>query len=367
MNSEIKMVTASKKSLTQSFSRWLEVRGRDIAITFAGLLIAFLGAVYVHFLTPPPSSERHSKVLTIQPGTNFSQVSKILEDNGIIRDRTSFYLLARLEDSIPKIKAGEYEFNTTMTPHSVLKKMVRGEVIKYPITIPEGFNLLQVGEVLGQAAVCSRDDLLKKASDSSLIKSLGFDGESLEGYLFPDTYNFPKMFGEENVIHQMITRFKTVYAPLAKRAEELGLTCSEVVTLASMVEKEAVDDQERRIIAAVFLNRLNRGMALQSDPTAIYGVRKRAASRITREDVLRKTPYNTYHFNGLPPGPIANPGLKSMQAVLYPADVNYLYFVAMNDRTHYFSSTLAEHNRAVARYQRKGKPKSELKKKNESA
>jgi UPF0755 protein len=152
----------------------------------------------------------------------------------------------------------------------------------------------------------------------------------------------------------MAARFKTVYASLAKRAEKLGLSRLDVVILASMIEKEARDDQERRLISAVFHNRLNRGMALQSDPTAIYGVREKRIS-ITREDLQRKTPYNTYIISGLPKGPIANPGIKSLQAVLFPADVGYLYFVSKNDGTHYFSSTLEEHNRAVARYQRRAK------------
>jgi UPF0755 protein len=208
---------------------------------------------------------------------------------------------------------------------------------------------------LEQAKVCEKKIFLEKTKDLNLISSLSLDGDSLEGYLFPDTYNFPKEFGEEQVIRQMAARFKTVYGPLGKRAEQLGLSRREVVILASMIEKEAQDDQERRLISAVFHNRLHRGMALQSDPTAIYDLKKRKSrnERITRQDLLRKSPYNTYQILGLPKGPIANPGSKSLQAVLYPADVNYLYFVSKNDRTHHFSSTLEEHNRAVARYQKK--------------
>jgi UPF0755 protein len=155
----------------------------------------------------------------------------------------------------------------------------------------------------------------------------------------------------------MVARFKAVYSSLAKRAEELGLSRKDVVILASMIEKEAADDQEKRLISAVFHNRLHRGMALQSDPTAVYGLRTRESihERITKQDLLRRSPYNTYRIMGLPRGPIANPGLKSLQAVLYPADVNYLYFVSRNDRTHHFSSTLEEHNQAVGKYQRKSK------------
>jgi UPF0755 protein len=324
-------------------------------ITLAGLTAVLLAVAYVHFFAPA-SVERHPKVVTIPAGSGFSEVARILEGKGVIRDRRSFYLLARLQDAIPKVKAGEYEMHTNMRPSEVLGKLVRGEVIKYPITIPEGFNIFQIGEVLERAGVGSQKAFLEKARDPLLIAALGFEGESLEGYLFPDTYNFPKGFGEEPVIRQMVSRFQAVYATLEKRAKEMGLSREEVVILASMIEKEAMDDQERRLISAVFHNRLRRGMALQSDPTAIYGIKRekgRGDTRITREDLSKRTPYNTYQMVGLPKGPIANPGIKSLQAVLDPAEVNYLYFVSKNDRTHYFSSTLEEHNRAVDRYQRR--------------
>jgi len=339
-----------------SLAFWFKERTVDLLIAFSGIVTVLLATIYVHFLTPP-SFEHHSKVVNIPAGTGFQEISRILEENGIVRDRRSFYLLGRLEEAIPRVKAGEYEFHTRMTPGAVLAKLVRGEVIQYPITIPEGFNVFQVGEVLEQAKVCGKKFFLEKTRDRAFIASLGLEGENLEGYLFPDTYNFPKGFGEEQVIQQMVSRFKTVYTSLAARAEHLGLNSKEVVILASMIEKEAKDDRERRLISAVFHNRLHRGMALQSDPTAIYGVKrgKAASERITKKDLERRTPYNTYHVSGLPKGPIANPGLKSLQAALYPADVNYLYFVSKNDGTHYFSRTLEEHNRAVNKYQRRSK------------
>ncbi len=352
------------------FFRWLGDRTTDLLFTLAGLVVVFAAVVYVHFCAPA-SLQRHLKVVTIQPGASFTEIARILETNGIVRDRRSFYLLARIQEAIPKVKAGEYEVHTHMTPSEVLAKLIRGDVIKYPITIPEGFNLYQIAEILERAGVSSQRAFLEKARDPLLIASLGLEGDSLEGYLFPDTYNFPKGFGEEPVIRQMVSRFNAIFAPLAKRAEQMGLSCRDVVILASMVEKEAMDDQERRLISAVFHNRLHRGMALQSDPTAVYGVKMakdRVENRITRQDLMRKSPYNTYQITGLPKGPIANPGMKSLQAVLNPADVNYLYFVSKNDRTHYFSSTLEEHNRAVKRYQRTlkkpPKPNVEKEKKN---
>lgn len=330
---------------------WYGERKVDIWLTVLGLVIALWAAGYSHFLAPA-SREGHLKVVYIQEGTGFLEVSRLLEEEGVVRDRRSFYLLARLRGLIPRIKAGEYEFHTRLTPGEVLRKMVQGDVLRYPVTIPEGLNLFEIGEVLERAQVCNLEIFLAKAKDFSFIRSLGLDLESLEGFLFPDTYNFPRGFGEENAIRQMIQRFKSVYVTFAKRAEELGLTRYQVVTLASMIEKEASDDQERSLISAVFHNRLQRGMALQSDPTAIYGMSKSRRERITRQDLLRKTPYNTYLVNGLPKGPIANPGFKSLQAALYPAEVSYLFFVSKNDGTHHFSRTLGEHQRAVSRFQK---------------
>lgn len=353
----------------KSIYPWLRERTGDLLIALAGLVAVLLAITYVYFFAPA-SGERHIKIVTILPGTGFADIARLLEGKGIVRDRRTFYLLARIRDDIPKVKAGEYEVHTNMTPSEVLAKLVRGDVIKYPITIPEGFNLLQISETLERAGVCSPGAFMDKARDPNLIAALEFEGESLEGYLFPDTYNFPKGFGEEQVIRQMVSRFNNIYAPLAKKAQEMGLSRKDVVILASMIEKEAMDDQERPLISAVFHNRLHRGMALQSDPTAIYGVKReknRKDGRISRQDLMKKTPYNTYQMTGLPKGPIANPGAKSLHAVLNPADVDYLYFVSKNDRTHYFSSTLKEHNRAVNRYQKRMKKpaKQEFSKKQE--
>jgi UPF0755 protein len=335
--------------------RWAGDRTRELLVILAGLVVVFLTIAYVYFYAPA-SWESNTKVVTILPGTGFADIARTLEGKGIVRDRRAFYLFARLQDAILKVKAGEYELHSNMTPSEVLAKLVRGDVIQYPITIPEGFNLFQISEVLDKAGVCSPKAFMDKVRDPILISSLAFEGENLEGYLFPDTYNFPKGYGEEPVIRQMVSRFNSIYAPLAKKAEEMGLSRRDVVILASMIEKEAMDDQERPLISAVFHNRLHRGMALQSDPTAIYGMKREKngnEGRITRQDLMRKTPYNTYQMTGLPKGPIANPGMKSLHAVLNPADVDFLYFVSKNDRTHYFSSTLKEHNRAVTRYQRR--------------
>jgi UPF0755 protein len=326
-----------------------------LLITLCG--IAAVSAVFYFYFLAPASWTHHVRVIVIPAGKSFQEAARILEETGVVRDRRAFTLLARFQGAVSKVKAGEYEVHTSMTPRDVLSKLVRGEVIQYPITVPEGYNFYQIADLLEQTKVCSRKLFLEKAQDPVLISALELEGDSLEGYLFPDTYNFPKGLGEEQVIRQMVARFKAVYASLSKKSEQMGISRKNVVILASMIEKEAMDDQERRLIAAVFHNRLNQKMALQSDPTAIYGIadRKSPNGKITRDDLSRNTPYNTYLVAGLPRGPISNPGLKSLEAVLYPASVPYLYFVSKNDGTHYFSSTLEEHNRAVARYQRRAK------------
>ena len=332
--------TKSKTPKAQrSLIRWCKRRWLDLLITLGGMLVVLLATIYLHFLAPA-SWTKHDKVVMIPAGKSFHDIARILEENGIIRDRRSFYLLARIEGAVSKVKAGEYEVHTPMIPSEVLSKLVRGEVIQYPVTIPEGYNIYQIGEISGASQSVLQENLFGESKRSSPhCLSWGWRGIALEGYLFPDTYNFPKGFGEEQVIRQMVARFKTVFGSLAKRAEKMGLSQRDVVILASMIEKEAMDDQERRLIAAVFHNRLNRGMALQSDPTAIYGFKRgkrrmeKSLGRICQEE----PPIIPTSSVACPKGPIANPGLKSLQAVLYPADVNYIYFVSKNDGTHYFS------------------------------
>ena len=218
----IKMFQKKSKSKQpqRSLVEWCKERWLDLLITLGGMLAVLLATIYLYFLAPP-SWTRHNKVVIIPGGKSFHDIARILEENGIIRDRRSFYFLARIEGAVSKVKAGEYEVHTTMVPSAVLSKLVRGEVIQYPTTIPEGYNIYQVGDVLEQAKVCSKKIFLEKARDPLLIASLGLEGDTLEGYLFPDTYNFPKGFGEEQAIRQMVARFKTVYGSLAKRAERM--------------------------------------------------------------------------------------------------------------------------------------------------
>jgi len=272
---------------------------------------------------------------------------------GIIAEVKKFRLFAKLKGVEKKIKAGDYTFRTAMTPSAVLNKLVRGEYRIHKVTIPEGFNTFQIAALLEKEGLVEKEKFLKYASDTVFIHSLGINGDSLEGFLFPDTYQLRKGMGGEQILRKLVARFNEIFKEqYQQRAEELNLSLEELITLASIVEKETSDPSERNLIAAVFYNRLKRGIMLQSDPTVIYGIQN-FNGNLTKADLETKTPFNTYLIRGLPPQPIANPGEDSIKAVLYPSPEKYLYFVSKNDGTHHFSATLKEHNRAVNRYQKK--------------
>jgi UPF0755 protein len=217
--------------------------------------------------------------------------------------------------------------------------------------IPEGTNVAQVGEIVERAGLSSKEAFIEAACDPHLAEALGIEGRSLEGYLFPETYHFHKGVTPEQMIRKMVSQFHVVFnSRWIARAKEQGFSVHEVVTLASIVEKETAKSDERPLIASVFLNRLKKRMRLESDPTVIYGI-ENFDGNITRKDLQSNTPYNTYRIKGLPPGPISNPGKASMEAVLYPTNEPYLYFVSKNDGSHHFSSTFSEHRRMVRKYQ----------------
>jgi len=319
------------------------------------LLITCLGIFWGlwNYLNTPPSKNRDIRYVEISSGTHFCQVADILKREGIITGIKRFRLLARMKGVEKEIKAGDYLFHTAMTSSEVLDKLVRGEYRTHKVTVPEGFTMFQIADLLEKKGLIEKEKFLKCASDPVFVRSLGIKGNSLEGFLFPDTYLLKKGMGEELILSKMVARFKGMFKKqYTRRAEELKMSREEVVTLASVVEKETSDPSERHLIAAVFHNRLKRRMLLQSDPTVIYGL-KDFKGNLTKEDLKAKTLYNTYLIKGLPPQPIANPGEESIRAVLYPSPRRYLYFVSKNDGTHHFSTTLKEHNRAVNRYQRR--------------
>ncbi|HIC92016.1 MAG TPA: endolytic transglycosylase MltG [Syntrophaceae bacterium] len=309
-----------------------------------------------HFLFHPSSYERRLKTIYIFPGMNLREVTEILTKNELIRDADKFILWAKITGCASRIKAGEYQFNTAMPPREILDRLVDGSTVIHKVTVPEGYNLFQVAKLLSQKHLIDEEKFIQKAFDPELISSLDVEGLSLEGYLYPDTYYFRWGMDEEDILKTMVNRFYTVYNSKFKDvATKRGLSKREVLTLASLIEKETSIPQERPLISAVFHNRLKKGMRLECDPTVIYGLIKyfgEFKGNITKEDLGTKTPYNTYLIRGLPPGPISNPGEAAIHAALYPAETNYLYFVSMNDGTHYFSRNLREHSRAVRKYQK---------------
>jgi UPF0755 protein len=239
-----------------------------------------------------------------------------------------------------------------MSPLNILNILKKGAIITHPYTIPEGFTARQIGELYDKKGLLNMHEFLEAAGDSDIAGHYGISGPGLEGYLYPDTYQFGLGLSPKAVINVMVKRFQEVIDPFRARAKELGMTIEEVVILASIVEKETGRAEERPLIASVFLNRLKKRMRLESDPTVIYGLNG-FNGNLTKKDLTAYTPYNTYVIPGLPPGPIANPGMEAIRAVLYPAESDYLYFVSKNDGTHHFSKTLSEHNRAVEIYQKK--------------
>ena len=325
---------------------------KSLVLSLVRIVPILLLVWYLTCLFLPPGNG--SKVLDISfpAGSGIRKLAGELKAGGLIRSSWHFILVTRLRGQAHRLKAGDYRFNDAMTPDVILAKIVAGDVDYRKFALPEGYSLYQAAEILEQKGYFKKTDFLEKCQDPALLRSLGLGGVSVEGYLYPATYNLSLNGSAEQLIGQMVAQFEKRYADVARAAGgAAGLSRHQVVTLASLVEKEAVSPEEKPLISSVFHNRLRIGMPLQSDPTAVYGVRA-FAGKVTKADIERPSPYNTYLIKGLPPGPIGNPGDDALQAALNPANTPYLYFVARQDGTHQFSRTLDEHNRAVSKYLR---------------
>ncbi len=320
-----------------------------------GVLLLLSISVLSWFLFVPFSKTASTKVIFIKKGTPLRKVSEVLEQEGIIKNRHFFVFLTTILGKKARVKAGEYEFHTPMLPLDVLSVLAKGQVKRHLVTIPEGFTLFQIAQLLENLNLVEKKGFLQKTSSPAFINALGLSqlaGPTLEGYLFPDTYHLLREMDPEEVIQMMVHQFRKVFGPdFAHWASESGISEREVVILASIIEKETSLSGEKPLISAVFHNRLRKKIPLQSDPTVIYGIRN-FDGNLTKEDLMRPTPYNTYLLAGLPPTPICNPGKESLLAAVRPAPVSYLYFVSKNDGSHYFSSDIEEHNRAVWKYQK---------------
>ncbi|MCG2751868.1 MAG: endolytic transglycosylase MltG [Desulfobacteraceae bacterium] len=316
----------------------------------AGMTMALALKEYASKPLPEGAGE---KIITIPAGKGFVPVLIVLQNAGLKISPFKFRLMAMMRGDDKKIKAGEYQITPGMTPAAILEKLVSGKERLYRVTLPEGYAMTQIAEALEKSGWPIRDKFMELARDGQFITSLGIHAETLEGYLFPDTYYFPRNVSAGKVITLMTGKFKTVFSSdWAKRAQTLGMSVRQIVILASIIEKETGASFERPIISSVFHNRLKLNMRLESDPTVIYGI-ENFDGNLTRKHLQTTTPYNTYKIEGLPHGPIANPGRESIHAALYPSDTRFLFFVSKNDGTHYFSSHLTEHNKAVEKYQKR--------------
>lgn len=313
-----------------------------------------MGMLYLHLMSwadRPVGTPGLEKVFTVAYGQGVKKTAEALQKEGLVADAFRFTILARLEKKDTLLKAGEYFLATTMTPREILGQMVEGRVHLYRLTIPEGFNLVQIAGAVSAAGLESEKLFLDAARNPETARGLGIEADTLEGYLFPDTYYFPRGLDSTTIIATMVKQFKAAFKPAWEhQAKVLGMTVHEVITLASIVEKETGAPEERPLIASVFHNRLKKGMRLETDPTVIYGIAD-FDGNIRRPHLQTYTPYNTYKIKGLPPGPIASPGALAIEAALFPAQSDLLYFVSKKDGTHHFSTTLTEHNAAVKKYQ----------------
>ncbi len=332
-------------------------RGRRRAWLLAalGLLLAAGGGgrlVQWDFDRPADPAQSSPALFEVRAGMGVRRVAQALEERGLIRSPLLFQLQARVRGGARRIRTGFYEFSPAMPPRRIYRDLIEGRVVQRTVTIPEGFNLREIAEAVQKAGLAPKEAILDLARDAGLRSRFGAEGDSLEGYLFPDTYRFPLGTPPREILRAMAENMRRKFGPaLRGQAEQMGFTVHEVLTLASLIEKETPIEAERPLVAAVFLNRLRREMPLQSDPTVIYAL-PRFEGNLRRRDLAHDSPYNTYLHKGLPPGPIASPGLASIRAALRPADVDYLYFVATPTGGHAFSRTYREHQAAIARHQR---------------
>lgn len=321
---------------------WLIISAVIVLIVTAGIGYNLL------LLTKAPTE---TVTMIVSPGRSLSGVAQELERTGVIRSSLALRIIARWNDQGGQIQAGSYRFSQAATPGEILNRLTQGDVEKVTLTIPEGFTLQQIIERIDQQGYGSKAKLMELAYDSAFITSLNISADSLEGYLYPETYLFAPGNDERALLKMMVNQFQMkVTSELKKSAQQVGLSLHQLVTLASIIEKETGVVDEMPLISSVFHNRLKRRIPLQTDPTVIYGI-KDFDGNITRKHLKTATPYNTYMIRGLPPGPIASPGLAALKAATSPAKTKLLYFVARGDGSHKFSKSLKEHNAAVLKYQ----------------
>lgn len=333
--------------------RWIK---RLFAVLLVAVVAAGAGAYWLQARLHEPfrGYDTPDVFVDIPAGSGPTRIGERLVDAGVVPDAWTFRAGLLLSGRARALKAGEYRFDAPLDPLAVIDKIARGDVYKRLLTFREGLTVRETAQVFEERGFGQSDAFMKAASNVSLVSDLDPLARDLEGYLFPETYSLPRGTPASAVIEQMVANAKNALSPdVLEGAKRQGLTVRQLVTLASLVEKETASASERPLVAAVYRNRMKINMGMQADPTVIYALEQVGKYRgnLTKDNLQFDSPYNTYRYPGLPPGPIASPGRASIEAAAKPADVDYLYFVSKNDGTHVFASTLAEHNRNVFTWQ----------------
>jgi UPF0755 protein len=328
---------------------------RAIGIALALLAVAFAVGAATAYRLLQPSREAGAAVqtFTVPRGAGLSRIASDLAAAGLVRNARATQWLGRILGEATRMRAGEYDLSPSWTPAKILAHLASGATKNYPVVIPEGLRASEIAARLEAANLVDAKAFMAVVGDAEFAHSLHIENPTLEGYLFPDTYRFPRNLPAREIARKLVDQFQAVWKTIEPRAREREMSMSQVVILASIVEKETGAAEERPIIAAVFLNRLDKGMRLETDPSVIYGIADFDGNLKKRHLTDRSNPYNTYRHKGLPPGPISNPGADALRAVVEPAENEYLYFVSRNDGTHQFSLSYREHVNAVNRYQRR--------------
>jgi len=325
-----------------------------VVVLVAGGAAAFVFYMVNRIQQPYKGFSEPERFVEIPSGTGAAEIRRRLIEAGVVSDELAFRAALMWTGQSRALKAGEYRFDRPMSVVEVVEKLARGDVYGHPITFPEGLTIREMAEIVESHGFGKADEFIKAAGNGSLVNDLDPAAKDLEGYLFPETYTLPRGTPVATLVSLMVERFRDTYTTLeAKRSGQVDLSTRQIVTLASLVEKETGKAEERPLVAAVYRNRLDKNMAMQADPTVVYALVKAGTydGNIRKRDLSFDSPYNTYKYAGLPPGPIASPGRAALDAALAPADVEYLYFVSKNDGSHAFAETLAKHNANVQEYQ----------------
>jgi UPF0755 protein len=330
-----------------------------LALVFIVVFIGGFGAVLGNELwrrmhEPYKGFTGSEQFVEIPQGAGTADIRRRLMDAGVVSGEFTFRAALWWTGRSRTLQAGEYRFDRALSPIEVIDKIGAGDVYTRPITFPEGLTIGEMAKLYEARSFGRASEFIRAANDGSLVHDLDPKATDLEGYLYPETYALPRKTPASQLVRSMVDRFRAVYDDtMRQQASTQGLTTRQVLTLASLIEKETAKAEERPLVAAVYRNRMMRGMGMQADPTVVYALMKAGKydGNIRREDLSFNSPYNTYRYPGLPPGPIAAPGRGSIEAALAPADVPYLYFVSRNDGSHVFAETLKEHNANVYQYQ----------------